>query len=297
MRRDRPLTPYERPMALRRSFIVLVVVLGGLFLVRAFVSSPTPRGGLSPQQLATSMGTALLHVNTLTLTAADQPGFQGQDATIGGSLSAQRDGNFQIIGRSEQDPALRGEIRVINGTFYFRYAKAPIYQIMRLVPQGISNHAARRDSIALANRWFTTGTAVDSTGNAPPMPKTARGLFTSLGIDGWSEFAEGAPTTNQSATVVPLTTGAVTWFILCTGSPLPNALSLDTFPKQSGPIGILTENPTIEISYAHVTMSRPTNLAHVPANFAMQWNRILPVQHISALNPFGVLWLQVVVHG
>jgi hypothetical protein len=243
------------------------------------------------------MGTALLHVNTLTLTAASQPGFQGQDATIGGSLSAERNGNFQITGQSEQDPALRGEIRVIGGRFYFRYAKVAIYQIMRLVPQGISNQAARSDSIALANRWFTTGTPVDSTGNAPPMPTTARGLFTSLGIGSWSKFAKGAPTTNQGETVVPLTTGAVTWFIVGKGSPLPNALSLDTFPTQSGPIAILAQNPTIEISYGHVTISRPTHLAFVPANFATQWNRILPVQHISALNPFGVLWLQVVVHG
>jgi hypothetical protein len=297
MRRQRALTPYERPMAFRRSFIVLVVVLGGLFLVRAFVSSPTPRAGRSPQQLAASMAKALLHVDTLTLTAPNQPGFQGQDATIGGSLSAERNGNFQITGQSEQDPAQRGEIRVVGGKFYFRYPKAAIYQIMRLVPQGISNQAARRDSIALANRWFTTGTPVDSTGNAPPTPTTARGLFASLGLDGWSKFAKGAPTTNQGASVVPLTTGAVTWFILGTGSPLPNALSLDTFPAQSGAIPILYQDPTIEISYAHVSMSRPTHLAHVPANFAIQWNRILPVQHISALNPFGVLWLQVVVHG
>lgn len=269
MRKQKPLTLYEKPMALRRSFIVLIAVIGVLFLVKVLTSAPVPPlGEVSPQQLATSMGNALLRVHDMTFTVKSQRDPQGQTVAIGGSLSVEQNGNFQISGQSEQDPALRGEIRVISGTLYFNYAKGAIYRIMRLVPQGISDNQALADSAALGNRWFTTGEAVTTTSDAPPTPTNVRELFSSLGITKWAQFSKQVSTTNQGVTVVPLNTGDVTWFVPATGVRLPNAIAVNVLTTDADPIAFLAIHPTIEVSYHHVTISTPAHLAHVPADFA-----------------------------
>jgi hypothetical protein len=290
MKKQRPLVPYERPMALRRTFIAVIVVLGGFFLVRALTSEPTPLGELSPQQLATSMGAALLHVHHMTFTVASQVSNQGQTDAVGGSMSVERNGNFQISGQSEQDPALTGEIRFVDGTLYFHYSKSVIYRIMRLVPQRISNHLARVASTSLGGRWFTTGDVATSSGNAPSTPSTVRQLFSSLGITQWSTFAKQVPTTNQGVTVVPLVTDNVTWFVRATGARLPNAVTSPD-AADNNPFAFLLSYANIQISYQRVAIATPAHLATVPAGFGAQWNSVLPAQRISKLNPCGLLWL------
>jgi hypothetical protein len=297
MKKEKPLTPYERPMALRRSFLLVVPLVAVLFVIKALTSSPVlPLGEVAPQQLATSMGKALLHVQDMTFTAASQVTNQGQTAAVGGSFSVERNGNYQISGQSEQDPALTGEIRDIGGTLYFRYAKAAIYKIMRLVPQRVSDHEARVAAAALGGRWFTTGDAVSTSGNAPPTPSNARQLFSSLGITDWSTFSKGTPTTNQGVTVVPLSTGSVTWFVPAVGPRLPNAIAFYNYASTAGPIGFLASGSTVQVSYARVVLSAPTHLARVPTGFGAQWNAVLPAQHISKLNAYGLLWLALVPH-
>jgi hypothetical protein len=297
MRKQKPLTPYERPMALRRSFIVFVVVVGGLFLVRALTSSPVPPlGELSPQQLATSMGKALLRVHDMTFTVPSQHDAYGQTISVGGSMSVQRNGNYQITGQSEQDPAQRGEIRAIGGESYFHYSEGAIYQIMTLVPQRISNNQALTDAAAFGNRWFTTGDVATTTNDAPPTPSNVRGLFSSLGNSKWTKFSKQVATTNQGVTVVPLTTGDIIWFVRASGARLPNAIALNVFIADADPIGFLRNDPTIDVSYSHVTISTPANLTPVPAGFAKQWNRVLPALQISRLNPYGLLWLALAPH-
>jgi hypothetical protein len=297
MRKQKPLTPYEKPMALRRSFIVFVVVIGGLFLVRALTSSAVPPlGELSPQQLATSMGNALLHVHDMTFSVAGQRDAQGQSITADASISVERNGNFQISGQSEQNPAQRGEIRVIGGTLYFHYSKSVIYRILSVVPQGISNSQALADAAALGNRWFTTGDVATATNDAPPTPKTVRGLFSSLGITKWMKFSKQVSTTNQGVTVVPLLTGDVTWFVPATGARLPNAIAFDNVAVDANPIAFLANGPTVEVSYRHVTISTPAHVTNLPAHFAAQWNQGLPAQRIATLNSYGLLWLALTPH-
>ena len=100
MRKQRPPRTYEQPMAFRRTFLAIVVVIGGFFLIRVLTSSPgTPLAELSPQQLATSMGTALLRVHSMTVTVASQIESDGQVDAVGGSVSVERNGNFQYSAR------------------------------------------------------------------------------------------------------------------------------------------------------------------------------------------------------
>jgi hypothetical protein len=292
MKKQKPLTPYERPMALRRTFLIVVPLVVALFVIKALTSSPVmPLGEVAPQQLATSMGTALLHVHDMTFTVASQFTNDGQTAALGGSVSVEPNGNYQVSGQSEQDPDRAGEIRDVAGTLYFHYSKAAIYQIMRLVPQRVSNHEARVASVALGNRWFTTGDVVTDSGDAPPKPSTTREFFSSLGINNWKSFTKGTPTTNQGVSVVPLSTGSVTWFVVAAVGPrLPNAIAFYSSAPSSDPIPFLVIGSTIQISYANVNILKPAHLARVPEGFGAQWNDALPAQHISKLNAFGLLW-------
>jgi hypothetical protein len=298
MKKERPLTPYERPMALRRSFLIVVPLVIALFVIKALTSSPVmPLGEVAPQQLATSMGKALLHVHDMTFTVASEFTNDGQIAALGGSISVEPNGNYQVSGQSEQDPLRTGEIRDVGGTLYFHYTKAAIYQIMRLVPQRVSDHEARVASVALGNRWFTTGDVVTSSGDAPPQPTNVRALFSSLGITDSSNFSKGTPTTNQGTSVVPLSTGAVTWFVVSAIGPrLPNAIAFYNSASSANPIPFLVIGTTIQVSYAPVNIVKPTHLAHVPAGFGAQWNAVLPAQHISKLNAYGLLWLFLAPH-
>jgi hypothetical protein len=242
------------------------------------------------------MGKALLRVHDMTFTVVSQHDAYGQTTSVGGSMSVQRNGNYQITGQSEQDPAQRGEIRVIGGKLYFHYSEGAIYRIMTLVPQRIPSSHAQADAAALGNRWFTTNDVATTTNDAPPTPSNVRGLFSSLGNSKWTKFSKQVATTNQGVTVVPLTTGDIIWFVRASGARLPNAIAFNVFVAAADPIGFLTNDPTIDVSYSHVTISTPANLTPVPAGFAKQWNRVLPAQQISRLNPYGLLWLALAPH-
>ena len=287
MKKQRPLVPYERPMALRRTFFAVVVVLGALFLVRELTStSSDARAQLSAQRLATSMGNALLHVRQMTISVASQSG-----ESAGGTMSVEHDGDYQYAGQIALDPLLTGEVRDVGGTFYFRFSRAAIYQILTTSPLPLAANPAQADAAAVANRWFTTTNGLPTPSGAPAMPTNVHDLFSSLGITHWTRFHKQRPTSNQGVNVIPLQTGDVTWFVPLSGNPLPNAASLYLSTVQQVLLPILAGVPTVDISFQRVTIATPTNLAPVSPAFASLWNQLSSQQELVDMSPYALLWM------
>jgi hypothetical protein len=289
---NRPLVPWERPMAFRRTVAAVIVLLGALFVIRAITSSSqSARDHLSPQRLATSMGTALLHVSTMTFTV---PGQIGESA--GGSMTVERNGDYQFLGQTALDPLQRGEVRDVGGTFYFRFSKGALYQILTTGSEPLAVNRAQRYVAAIGNRWFTTTNGIATRSGAPATPANARDLFSSLGITQWSQFYKEAPTTNSGVSVVPLATNDITWFIPLSGTPLPNAVSFLDLTDQRVELPFLSDTATINVSYQRMRISAPPTLTHVPPAFAAIWNSQFSQERILNMNPYALLWLALAHH-
>jgi hypothetical protein len=275
---------YEKPMALKRTSIIIGALVLVLVIVRiavGFASTGSPREQLSAQRLASDMGHALLKTKSAAFfNVATQSG-------PASTFFIDSQGNYEDVQWSS-DAATTPTFtqRTVNGRVFYLTSERSIVTDFARINSEMSNSAIRTDAKQLGGHWFTTGLVASTKDNSPADPSTLQGLFSRLHFGFRSEFIKQSTNTDEGVAVIPLVTNNTTWFIPTRGSFLPVQFTSYT----SGSIVALFDASSAILTFNKVApLATPSNVMEAPSDFANSWNTLFHPPMASHLTPIGLI--------
>jgi hypothetical protein len=282
MKKVRIPQPWEGPLAFKRTFwsIVVVLLIVSSVATMEVLSTPTPkREKLSSQHLSSEMANALLSVKMITLTVVPETGYQG------GTISADVKGNYDVD-LTETSTSRDVNVRTIGWRTYFNYGRQQILGVLTSGAEALPQSLARHYASMYANHWFETGFVSSSTHKTPPEALSVGSFFSSLGVGAYSQFYTEAPVTVDNILTIPLVTGQITWFVPTSGSLLPNEIVV----LGSNPIPLFNSGAGAFATYSSTLIAIPAHVENPTSEFDKAWNQAVTTPDFGRLTPTGLIW-------